>query len=73
MGWKVPPVRNLLEAQGDLLRFTDEAGRRLYDLPDAPRPDAETAAPARFLAPFDSVLLAYEAKRRQRVLPDEHK
>ncbi|SDN33794.1 Winged helix DNA-binding domain-containing protein [Allokutzneria albata] len=73
MGWKVPPVRKVLEAQGDLLRFTDEAGRTLYDLPDAPRPDAETGAPARFLAPFDSVLLAYEAKRRQRVLPDEHR
>ncbi|GAA3994721.1 winged helix DNA-binding domain-containing protein [Allokutzneria multivorans] len=73
MGWKVPPVRKMLEAQGDLLRFTDEAGRPLYDLPDAPRPDAETVAPARFLAPFDSVLLAYEAKRRQRVLPDEHR
>ncbi|MFB9906214.1 winged helix DNA-binding domain-containing protein [Allokutzneria oryzae] len=73
MGWKVPPVRKVLEKQGDLLRFTDEAGRTLYDLPDSPRPDAETVAPVRFLAPFDSVLLAYEAKRRQRILPDEHK
>ena len=54
----------------DLERFEDEDGRALYDLPDAPRPDPETPAPPRLLAAFDSVLLAYAAKRRARILPD---
>jgi hypothetical protein len=42
-----------------------------YDLPDAPRPDPETPAPARLLPDFDSVLLAH--KDRTRILDDEHK
>ena len=58
---------------GELERFEDEGGRALYDLPDAPRPDPETPAPPRLLAAFDSVLLAYAAKRRARILPDEHR
>src|SRR6476659_2060952 len=33
----------------DLRRFADEAGRTLYDLPDAPIPDPSTPAPVRFL------------------------
>ena len=39
----------------------------------APRPDPETPAPPRLLAAFDSVLLAYAAKRRTRILPDAHR
>jgi hypothetical protein len=58
---------------GDLERLEDEDGRALYDLPDAPRPDPETPAPPRLLAAFDSVLLAYAAKRRARILPDRHR
>lgn len=74
IGWKTPPVRAALErlAPG-LARFADEAGRALYDLPEAPRPDPEIPAPVRFLPEFDSVQLAYAAKRRQRILPDAHR
>ncbi len=74
IGWKTPPVRTALErlAPG-LARFTDEAGRALYDLPGSPRPDPEISAPVRFLPEFDSVQLAYAAKRRQRILPDAHR
>src|SRR6266545_2589058 len=74
IGWKTPPVRAALErlAPG-LLRFEDEAKRTLYDLPEAPRPDPETPAPVRFLPGFDNVLLAYPARRRQRILPDAHR
>ena len=43
----------------------------VFDLPDAPRPAADTPAPPRFLAAFDSALLAYPAKRRTRLVPDE--
>jgi len=74
IGWRTPPVREAFERLGaDLVRLEDEGGRALHDLPDAPRPDPETPAPPRLLAAFDSVLLAYAAKRRERILPDEHR
>ncbi|GIF66443.1 hypothetical protein Ais01nite_44780 [Asanoa ishikariensis] len=52
----------------------DAGGRRvLYDLPDAPRPADDTAAPPRFLPAFDNALLAFAANRRARILPDAYK
>lgn len=56
----------------DLVRFTDEAGRTLLDLPKAPRPDEDTPAPPRLLARWDSLLLAYGTAHRGRVLPPAH-
>jgi hypothetical protein len=74
IGWRTPPVREAFaRLEADLARFEDEDGRALSDLPDAPRPDPETPAPPRLLAAFDSVLLAYAAKRRGRILPDQHR
>ena len=74
IGWRTPPVREAFERLGaDLARFEDEDGRALYDLPAAPRPGAETPAPPRLLAAFDSVLLAYAPKRRARILPERHR
>jgi hypothetical protein len=74
IGWRVPPVRAALERLApQLVRCEDERGRPLYDLPDAPRPAAQTPAPARLLAAFDSVLLAYASGRRARILPDAHR
>jgi Winged helix DNA-binding domain len=72
--WTVPPVRaSFRRLESELERFEDEAGRVLYDLPDAPRPDPETAAPVRLLPWFDSALLAYAPGKRQRIIPDEHR
>jgi hypothetical protein len=70
IGWRTPPVRAALKALEADLTVLD-GGR--YDLPDAPRPDAGTPAPPRFLAAFDSALLAYPAKRRTRLVPEELK
>ena len=44
--------------------FTDEDGRDLFDLPDAPRPDADTPAPVRFIPEYDNLFLGYDNRRR---------
>jgi len=44
--------------------FTDDRGRSLVDLPDAPRPDPATPAPVRFLPEYDNVLLSHADRSR---------
>jgi Winged helix DNA-binding domain len=47
-----------------LLTFRDEAGKELFDLPDAPRPDPAVSAPVRFLGEYDNVLLGHADRSR---------
>ena len=54
----------------EFVTFRNEAGRELFDLPDAPRPDEATPVPVRILAPFDTILIGY--KHRERVMPPGH-
>ena len=55
----------------DLVRYRDEAGQALVDLPGAPLPDADTPVPVRFLPHWDANLLVHA--RRTGVLPEEHR
>ncbi|TKK84265.1 winged helix DNA-binding domain-containing protein [Herbidospora galbida] len=73
IAWNITPVRTALEAMTDLVTFTDDDGRTLYDLPGAPRPGEDVEAPVRLLPWFDSSLLAYAPGRRTRILPDAHR
>jgi hypothetical protein len=55
----------------DLVRYRDEAGKELVDLPDTPLPDPDTPAPVRFLPHWDSNLLVHA--RRTGLLPEVHR
>jgi Winged helix DNA-binding domain len=55
----------------DLIRLKSEGGQTLYDIPDAPRPDPDTPAPVRLVAPFDNILLSHAD--RTRVISDAHR
>lgn len=49
--------------------FRDEGGGELLDVPRAPLPDPESAAPVRFLPTWDATLLVQA--RRTQILPDD--
>jgi hypothetical protein len=47
-----------------LRTFADEQGRELFDLLEAPRPDADTPAPVRFLYDYENLLLSHADRAR---------
>ncbi len=67
----VPEITRSLELLEPLVRFRDEHGRELLDVPRAQLPDPETPAPVRFLPKWDNVLLAWAD--RTRVLPERYR
>jgi hypothetical protein len=74
LGCGTTPVRRALtRLEPGLETVTTTTGRTLYDLPGSPRPDPDVPAPVRLLPAFDSTLLAYAHKHRQRILPDAYR
>jgi len=55
----------------ELVRFSDEDGAELFDVPHGPRPDPETPVPARLVAQWDGVLLSHADRRR--ILVDDYR
>jgi hypothetical protein len=70
-GLRVRDFEPALEALEPLRRFRDERGRELLDLPRAPLPSPDIAAPVRFLPRFDNLVLSHAD--RTRVIADEHR
>ena len=64
---KLKPV--LEELRPRLVTFVDEDRKELFDLPEAPRPDAGVPAPVRFLGEYDNVLLGHAD--RSRIIPED--
>jgi hypothetical protein len=50
--------------ESQLIKLQDDNGVELFDLPAAPRPDAETLAPVRFVPEFDNITLSHTDRRR---------
>lgn len=69
-GVPVTALKPVVEGM-DLRTFRDEAGGTLVDVPRAPRPDADTPAPVRFLPTWDATLLVHA--RRTLILPERYR
>ncbi|MFC8870507.1 winged helix DNA-binding domain-containing protein [Streptomyces sp. NPDC057148] len=65
-------LREVVEELRPQLRVSrGESGEELFDLPDAPLPDPDTAVPVRFLAALDNVVLGHAD--RSRLMTDEQR
>ncbi len=64
--WSRLPARRAVfdDLRGDLRVFVNEAGKEVFDLPDAPRPDPDTPAPVRYLPEYDNLLLSHADRTR---------
>jgi winged helix DNA-binding protein len=61
---RVRPGVEAVERAGELRPFRSEEGRSLIDLVDAPLPDDDMPAPPRLLPMWDSLVLAFDDRRR---------
>ena len=67
---RLRPTLHVTRAQNGGRNGAISVGVELFDLPDAPRPDPDTPAPARFLPEYDNLLFSYAD--RTRINPANH-
>lgn len=64
-GHSIKNINKVIESlRPQLVTFQDEQGAELFDIPDAPRPSADTPSAPRFLGEFDNILLSHENRSR---------
>ncbi|MBI1278903.1 MAG: winged helix DNA-binding domain-containing protein [Anaerolineaceae bacterium] len=69
---KLADLKVIIESlRPELIVYRDEKKKELFDVKDAPLPDANRSVPIRFLPEFDNLLLSH--KVRTRVVADEHR
>jgi hypothetical protein len=59
------------EIRPKLRVFRDENDNELLDVPDAPLPSGDIAAPSRFVPDYDNLVLSHADRRR--LIPEEHR
>ena len=59
----------LTRLRPELRVYRDERGVELFDMPQARRPDPDTPAPVRLIAPYDNLVLGHA--NRDRIISDE--
>ena len=59
------------ELRPQLVTFQDPRKRELFDVPGAPRPDEDVAAPIRFIPDYDNLVLSHDD--RTRIMADAHR
>ena len=60
----LPDAERVVASLGDrVITLPGPSGKPLYDLPDAPRPDADTPAPVRFLPEWDGAIVTRADER----------
>jgi hypothetical protein len=70
--WSGLKLKDVFERlRPELVTFRDEKKRELFDLPDAPRPDAGTPAPVRLVPEYDNLVLAHAD--RTRLIPEAYR
>lgn len=64
-------LREAVPRMTDLVQYLGPGGKTLYDVPEGLLPPADTPAPPRLMAMWDSILLAHAD--RSRTIPAEHR
>ncbi|KRF15436.1 hypothetical protein ASG90_12115 [Nocardioides sp. Soil797] len=60
----VTGIGAVIKGMDDLVRHTDESGRTLHDVPDAPLAAGDLPAPVRLLGTYDNVWLSHAGRDR---------